>query len=113
MELVSVELPKRSKEETGKLCEPCDSGEKWPYGLQLRFQKEQVDQLPVLKDYKIGERIIVTSEAVVTSISQNESKDNVSYSIEMQIEKVACEPVVKKALSEMTLKEYKKARGIK
>jgi len=114
MELVSVEIPKKSKEEIVKCCEPCSpEANKWPYGLQLRFEKEQVEQLPLLKNYKVGERVIVTSEAVVTSIRQNENKDNVSYSVEMQIEKIACEPIVKKTLSEMSPKEYRQARGMK
>ena len=111
MDLISVELPKRSKEEITKCCVPCSLDEnKWPYGLQLNFQKEQVDQIPSLKNYKVGERVIVTAEAVVTSIRQNESKDNVSYSVEMQIEKIACEPLVVKPLEQMNPKEYRQAR---
>jgi hypothetical protein len=60
MELVDMKLPKRNKEEVANIC--CDSSsneEQWPYGLQLRFEKEQVDKLPGLLKFKVGDKILI------------------------------------------------------
>lgn len=109
MELKSVELPKEDKE-TDKCCEPVCDKNKWPWGLQLRFEQEQLEVLPYIKDYKVGDRIVVSAEAVITSVRISENKDSTSHSVEMQIEKIACEPFEKKPLDKMSPKEYRKAR---
>jgi len=113
MKLVSMKLPKKPKDTATKCCEPI-SGDVWPYGLQLRFEKEQVEQLPSLKDYKVGDKVIVTAEGTITSVriseSQNRNETSKSHSVEIQLESVGCEPKTKKAVKEMSPSEYRKAR---
>lgn len=112
MEMKDMKLPKKTEKEMKKDCSPCiDSGEQYPYGLQLRFENEQIDKIPSLADYKVGDKVIVTAEAAVTSIRMSERKDKKDdYTVEMQIEKIGCEPKVKKPLNELSPKEYRKAR---
>ncbi|MFA6358687.1 MAG: capsid staple protein [Candidatus Omnitrophota bacterium] len=113
MELVDVKLPKRTKAELKKDCAPysIDDGDKWPYGLQLRFDKDQLDKIPSLTLYKVGDRIIIQAEARVTEVRSTERQNGEdSRSMEMQIEKINCEPFVKKPLDKMNPKEYREAR---
>jgi hypothetical protein len=109
--LVNVELPKKDTKGELKACESCDSGEKWPWGLRLTFEKEQVDLMPYLKNFTLGEKVNVVAIASVKSIRQNESKERTSYSVELQIEEVACEAVKPKKLEDMNPEEYRNARG--
>jgi ribosomal protein L21E len=115
MKLASMKLPKKPKSSTDKCCEPISCGQDvWPYGLRLRFEKEQVAQLPSLKDYKVGDKVVITAEGTVISlrVSESQGKDgnNESYSVEIQLEDVGCEPKAKKDIKEMSPKEYRKAR---
>jgi len=117
-DMVDMKLPKKSKAELSKECMPCvGSGEqdRWPYGLQLRFETEQVDKLPAMKEYKVGDKIIVQAEACVTEVRMSETQSTsadkkVRWTVELQIEQVACEPKTAKKLEQMSPKEYRKAR---
>jgi ribosomal protein L21E len=113
MKLVSMKLPKKPKDTASKCCEPC-GGDVWPYGLQLRFEKEQVEQMPELKNYKVGDKVMITAEGTITSVriseSQSKNETNKSHSVEIQLEAVGCEPKTKKAIKEMSPSEYRKAR---
>jgi hypothetical protein len=114
-DLVDMKLPKRSKEEMKKDCMPCstEDQDRWPYGLQLRFEKDQVAKLPILTKFKIGEKVMVMAEATVTSIRMSERQGGQEdHSVELQIEKISLEPKVKKAPEKMSLKEYKEFRGV-
>jgi ribosomal protein L21E len=113
MELVDMKLPKKTEKELKETC--CgistENQDRWPYGLQLRFEKDQVDKLPSLKTYKVGDKVVISAEGTVTSIRTSERQNGKEdHSVEVQIEKIACEPKVKKPLSEMSPKEYRKAR---
>ena len=68
MKLVDMKMPKKSKEEmdtalTGAIIEQ----DKYPWGLHLTFEKDQVDKLPILKSANVGDKVIVIGEATVTS----------------------------------------------
>jgi len=111
MELVDMKLPKKTKEELKANVLPVSEQNRWPYGLQLRFEKDQITRIPSLIDYKIGERVLVQAEAIVTYIRVSEQQSEESErSITLQIEKIACEPAVKKSIKDMSSKEYRKAR---
>ncbi|MFA5152217.1 MAG: capsid staple protein [Clostridia bacterium] len=113
MELVDMKLPKKTEKELKTECMPCKAGDqdRWPYGLQLRFEKEQMDKMPALKTYKVGDKVMVTAEATITGVRISERQGGKEdHSVELQIEKIACEPKVKKPLEQMNPKEYRKAR---
>ena len=117
MQLTDVKLPKKTKEELKNGCSPyiSDQQDRWPYGLQLRFETEQIEKMPSLKNYKIGDKIIVNAEAVVTEVrmSENQSTDKnkqFSHTVELQIQQIGCELKNKKLIEEMSPKEYRSAR---
>ena len=109
MELTEMKLPPPKKtKESPEVC--CEYGsELWPYGLRLSFEKEQVDKLPSLKNYKVGDAVTIQAKATVTQVSSTErQKGSDRYAVEMQIEKIGCEP--NKPLNKMNMKEYRTAR---
>jgi hypothetical protein len=118
MELVDMKLPKKTEKEMKEACLPCKpSGEqdRWPYGLQLRFETEQVEKMPSLKDFKVGDKVIVMGEASITEVRQSETqstneKKRTNYTVELQIEQVSVEAKEVKPLEKMSPKEYRKAR---
>ena len=117
MKLIDMKLPKKSKEELKNECcvSPSYQQDRWPYGLQLRFETEQVEKMPSLKDYKVGDKVIVSAEAVVTEVRMSETQSTdkdkqTRYTIELQLQQVGCEPKSKKSVKEMSPGEYRKAR---
>ena len=116
-ELVDIKLPKKTKEELkkeGMLMPSTENQEQWPYGLQIRFEKEEIDKIPSLINYKVGDMVIVQAEARVTSISMSERQSGKEdHSVGIQIEKVSVEPAVKKKLEELSPKEYRQERESK
>ena len=69
-----------------------DEGDRYPYGMQLRFESEQVDKLSYLKKLKVGQKVMVEGMGEVSSIRMNEEKDGKQrYSVEIQLHEVGCE----------------------
>ncbi|MCK9370113.1 hypothetical protein M0R04_09435 [Candidatus Dojkabacteria bacterium] len=115
MELTDMKLPKISKDSITKNPVPSnyEDRDRWPYGLKLHFESDQVKSLPSLKDYKVGDRVMVMAEACVIDIRMSERQSGTEdHSIGMQIEKIAVSPVKKKKPEEMNMKEYAKSRGM-
>jgi hypothetical protein len=69
MELMDMSLPKKSRSAVVNEVEECDLPE-YPCGLQLRFNGDQIENLPSLKVFKVGDKVNVVAEAVVTMIRQ-------------------------------------------
>jgi len=113
-ELIDVKLPKKTKEELkkeGMVMPSTDNQDRWPYGLQIRFEKEEIDKIPSLLNYETGDMVMVQAEARVTSISMSERQSGEEdRSVGIQIEKVSVEPIKKKKLEELSPKEYRKER---
>ena len=111
MKLVDMKIPKKSKKEREKVMTVgYDEGDKYPYGLQLRFNKDQIDKLPGMKDCKTGDTVNVVGSGKVTEVSMSESSSGRDrHNITIQIEKI--DVGKKKALSEMSMAEYNKARA--
>jgi len=111
MSLVDMKLPKKSKKDLVKVADYEIERDRYPYGLQLRFENEQVEALPSLKNYKVGDKVRIEAEANVTSVRQSELQDKkASYVVEIQIERIAVEPKVNKPAEKMTPKEYREMR---
>ena len=113
-ELIDMKLPKKTKEELkkeGLVQTPTANQEQWPYGLEIRFEKEEIDKMPPLINYKIGDGVIIQAEASVTSISMSERQSGEEdHSMSIQIEKISVEPMIKKKPEQMSMKEYKAMR---
>ncbi len=93
-----MKLPKREVEKTA---EPQKiESERWPYGLQLRFESDQVDKLPQLQTMEIGERVLISGVGEVTSISKSERKNgNNDWNVQIQLKKIGVDTVDKKSES--------------
>ena len=113
MKLVDMKLPKRSKKELENMEAPMGMNEqdRWPYGLQIRFEKEEIKKLPSIVDKQVGDKCVIYAEATITSVRQSERRDgSKDHTIEMQIEKIDVKPKITKALKDMNPKEYKEYR---
>jgi hypothetical protein len=114
MKLIDMKLPKKNKKELKEACEPCTMDEeKYPYGLQIHFETEQLKDLPYLKDKKVGDKCYLFCEATVTNTRISERQEGKErHSVGLQIEKVEVKDTMKKYSKEMSPKEYKEYRGI-
>lgn len=101
MEMVDLELPKKTKKELKADMMPStmgSEGPKYPYGLQIRFEAEQIAKLPRLEKVKIGEDVTIEAKGEVTEIRMNEQKEGKKmYTVQVQLKKVGIqEPSGKK-----------------
>jgi hypothetical protein len=111
MKMVSLELPEKSKEEMAECCESLGDGDKYPWGMQLSFEKEQLALLPELSEVTVGDKVMIMCEACVTEVSLREStRGDKHHSVRVQVEQVAVEQKVEKTIKDMTLKEYSMLR---
>jgi len=63
--------------------------EQYPYGLQLRFEQEQVAKMPKLKTFKVGDKVSVTGIGEVIELRMREEQGGKeSWTVEIQIKKV-------------------------
>lgn len=93
MKMIDLKLPKKTKKEMEGMKAPIEAeGDRWPYGMQLRFESEQVDKLPQLEKMKIGQKVNVEGIGEITSIRMSEEKEGKKrYSVEVQLHEVGCE----------------------
>ena len=111
MALVDMKLPKKSKKEMKTECMPCETSgqDRWPYGLQIRFQKEQVVKIPVLAGLRVGDTVNIQGVGSVTFIRVSEKQNGKEdHDVEVQIEKIDVVPV--KKAGKMTNDEFRKWR---
>ncbi len=110
MKLVDMKNEKKPKD--SKCSESvCCAEDEYPYGLRLNFNSPQVKKMPSLMSFKVGDKVNVVAEAtVVTMRSSTRMKGEDENSIELQVEKVGCEPAVSKPVGKMSPKEYREAR---
>ena len=111
MEFVSMKLEEPVE---STVAEPIEkpSRPKFPYGLKLRFEREQLEQYPALKLLDIGDKVLIDADATVVSKSISEDADGSGYcSIEIQIEKISVEKENPKPVEQMTQAEYRILRS--
>lgn len=109
MELISMKLPKRKKNENSNI--PIDISDRWPYGLRINLETEQLKTLPELLKKKVGDKCIVYAEATIISTRELERRNGEKkQNVELQIEKINIKPKVNKAVKDMNPKEYREYR---
>jgi len=94
MRLIDLKLPKMSTKEMEGMEQPSmpDSGDRYPYGMRLTFEGDQVEKMPGMEKYKVGEKVTIDGEGEVTSIRMNEDKDKKRrYTVEVQLHRVGCD----------------------
>ena len=114
MKLVDLKLPKR--ESKGETTKPTMVEEnRWPYGMQLRFEAEQCEKMPQLKGMKIGAKVDVSGVGEITSIRMNEEKGGKEkYTVEVQMQQIGVEGKSKSQESMIdAMKSHKKNMTMK
>lgn len=94
MSLVSMKNKKKSKVELKKLMEGSspEEQEEWPWGLRLRFEKEQIEKLPLLDKLEVGDSVKISAEGMVSTVSNFERQDGEDdHTVEIQLKKVGVE----------------------
>lgn len=105
-----VDLTLKEKGKTDVL-ERTSNSEKYPYGLKLSFQSEQIKKLPLLNSSQVGDKIIIHAECCIVEKRIDEKKDNETReNVELQVEKVAVMPKINKKPGEMNPREYRNMR---
>jgi len=86
MALIDMKLTKKQAKKTN---EPiAESTQSYPYGLNIRLEKEGLDKLNLdLSDFKIGEKVTVLAIAEISEISQREFGSS-SKTLSLQIQKM-------------------------
>jgi hypothetical protein len=84
-----MKMTKAEKKENS-LAKPYEAPN-YPYGLRLRLESDQLEKLGLESLPKVGAKMVIEATGVVTSVSQNESKDYNSRCVEIQIESLAVE----------------------
>ena len=110
MKLVDMKQPKPKKmDDSPTVGYPSDSYDKYPYGLQIRLEKEQIDKIPGLKNMKVGDKVMVHGAGKVTQVRMEERQEGKdSHTVEIQIEKV--DVTGNKPKDKMNNSEYRDAR---
>jgi hypothetical protein len=88
MEMVSVKLPKRNKKEMAGISSEIEQ-DQYPYGMRIRFETEQVNSVPGVKELDTKDKVKLVAECSVISKSINKEvggKERIN--VELQIEKV-------------------------
>jgi len=92
MKMVDMAYTAKEKKEREKGMKECTpySGLDYPYGLQIRLEKDHLAKLGMDKLPKVGKTLTVEAKCVVTSVSQNSSsRGSESRCVELQIQKLA------------------------
>lgn len=91
--MADMKLPKKTEEELKTESVPTKiDRDRWPYGLQLRFENDQIDKLPYLKTLKVGQKVMVQGMGEVSSLRMSERDGGKEdWSIEIQLHEVGCE----------------------
>ncbi len=92
MKMIDLKLSKRNKNELKTMAQPMENeGPRYPYGMRLTFEEDEVEKLPHLEKMKVGEKVSISGVGEVTSIRMNENKDKKKqYSVEVQLHKIGC-----------------------
>jgi hypothetical protein len=85
--LVSMKLPPRDKTSEEKIYTSMADGDgpKYPWGLCLTLDEQQLKQLGITDLPKVDGTVTITAKADVTSVSENQTQDGPRRSVSLQI----------------------------
>lgn len=88
MKLIDMRLPKRKKGKGENTCGAIGYHEpKYPYGLEIHLEKEQVDKIAAARSLKAGDSVKIVASGKVTSVRMSERDDGkTDHSVNIQIE---------------------------
>lgn len=65
------------------------SGDEYPWGSRLRFEKPEIDKLDALKKAQAGDQVKIVAVGKVIEVSTSSSENtNGRHSVEVQIQKI-------------------------
>ena len=103
MKMINMAMPKDKggKSEGCCCCGPCDCGDegkpRYPWGLQITIEKEQLDALGIKEMPAVGITVTLQATAKVTRCSEEETEGaEPMRSISLQITDLAFEPAAEK-----------------
>lgn len=89
MDLKSMKLPPRDKSAEEKMyptmCGDDGDGPKYPYGLCINLDEQQLDALGLKDSPKVGGTVTIQAKAEITSVSENQTQDGTRRSLSIQI----------------------------
>ena len=91
MQLRDMTRKKKAKPETaGAPTLPYDdSGEKYPYGLQIRLETEDLDKLGIdIESFSVNDKVSITAVAEITSLSSSKTRNDENQNMQLQITKM-------------------------
>jgi len=99
MKLVDLKLPKKTrkqleKEMAAEAPEPMD--EQYPWGVQLRFDKREIEKIEGLQNINAGTAVNIQAIGKVTEVRTTDAeKGRKRHNVEIQIQKIAIAPRTK------------------
>lgn len=107
MKLVSMEKTEKEKKKDNDCCVP-DSDEAYPWGLSIDLETESMAKLGISSP-QVGSKVLIVSEAYVTSVSSREEKDGTpQQSVGYQITAMDINPLTKSTLADLYPTMHKK-----
>lgn len=89
MEMKSMKLSKEEVKENTPMAQAKDDMPQYPYGLQIRLGKEELEKLGLSEMPELGSESILHAKVKVTSVSESESLYGEHKSLELQITEMA------------------------
>lgn len=75
MKLVDMKMSTEERKSATSTPVKDDEGPRYPWGLQITFDGDEIDKIPELKDVKVGDTIILAIEGTVKTVSLREEDD--------------------------------------
>lgn len=92
MELISVERKKDPKDKKTKGgIEIGSSDEKYPWGLRIEFNSENVSKISTLSDVSVGDVVTIQAKAHVIETSARETQSGPDRKVSLQIVSIGIE----------------------
>lgn len=111
MKLVDMKRPKKTKKEMEKeMTVGYMEDEKYPYGLCLRFDKNEVAKIPALKTINADTPVMLEARGFVKNVSvvDDATEGRSRHNVEIQIQKIGISS--NKDPNKMNNKEYREYR---
>lgn len=92
MKMISMERKKDPKGKEKKCgLEACVSAEKYPWGLRINFDSENVSKISALSDVSVGDVVTIQAKAHVVETSARETTSGPARRVELQIVEIGIE----------------------
>jgi hypothetical protein len=88
MKLFDMKKPKPKKDKKGGLVEPVYDEDKYPWGLRLNFNSDEVRKIPALKGLSVGDEVTLQAKAKVIEVSARDTQKSSENRVELQLVKV-------------------------